>query len=71
MYIGKFGNSNPNYVQDWVKFDPAADSSKMKGPGKKWYSDQGKCEFPTSYQIHVYYQKIGSLDNFQNIIVKA
>lgn len=26
MYIGKFGNSDPSYIQDWVKFDPAADS---------------------------------------------
>lgn len=55
MYIGKFGNSNPSKILDWVKFDPAVDSTKLQGSGKKWFSPQGKCEFPTSYKIQVYY----------------
>lgn len=65
--IGKYGNSNPHFVDDWINV------SKNNKINLNPTIDEGdgSCSFPSKGQISIFYQKIGRVDNPQFTIIKA
>ena len=65
--IGKFGNSNAEYLADWldIELDPA---QYYTAPPLKY--NRG-CQFGSSLTINFYYAKINTRNNPQYEIVRA
>ena len=63
--IGKYGNSDPHFVEDWIKVE----SSNVQLGSE--FSMPNVCSFPSSAFVRIFHQKIGNVDNFQNTIIKA
>ena len=58
-YVGRFGNSNPHFISDWVK--ATVDISKDKSDiTVDWDNNTGSCGFPSSYFLQVFYSKINT-----------
>lgn len=68
-HIGKFGNSNPHYVSDWVE---VAKEERGQVDNAQFADDVGECQaMSSSLLINVYYQKIGRVDQHQHEVVSA
>ena len=63
-YIGKFGNSQPEFLKDWIQVETI--------PGVKTSTfDSGQCKFPSTGILRYYFQKIGRSTDPQFVITKA
>ena len=60
--VGKYGNSNPNYKDDWVDID--IDSSDKFNDGGSW-NPSGSCQFPSVHVVETFFQKINTDDKPQ------
>lgn len=67
-HIGKFGNSNPHFVSDWVEVFKEADENAAG----QFQDDSGVCQaMSPSLLVSIYYQKIGRVEEHQHEIVNA
>ena len=64
-FIGKYGNSNPHFTEDWIEVDQKAT------PGMTGNMEGQVCQFPSGAHVNIFYQKIGLISDPQNIIMKA
>ena len=64
--MGKYGNSNPHFLSDWIDVENLS-KSQMLGN----FDAQGECIFPSSAFVRVFYQRIGQTSSPQNTIIKA
>lgn len=54
--LGKFGNSDPHKIKDWIKIEKT-----NRGSTDSLTFDDATCKaIPSSAFVKVYYQKIGS-----------
>lgn len=58
--FGKSGNANPAYASDW-------DTVKLEGNNEleqdeTFNSLQGECMFPSTHEVTIFYQKIGTVE---------
>ena len=70
-YIGKFGNSNPHFVNDWIEV-LNDEIVSIGDEGAIFKDDTGECQtMANSLFVNVYYQKIGRVEDHQNEIVNV
>lgn len=68
-HLGKFGNSDPHFVSDWVEVQQ---EERGRPDAGTFDDDLGVCEtMSPSILINIYYQKIGRVDQHQHEIVNA
>ena len=69
-YVGRFGNSNPHFLSDWVQstIDASKDKSDITAD---WDNNTGSCNFPSSYFLQVFYSKINTRSDPQYQIIKV
>lgn len=68
-HLGKFGNSNPHYVSDWVE---VSKEERGRVDNTLFDEDLGVCQtMSSSLFISIYYQSIGRVDKHQHEIVSA
>lgn len=58
--IGIFGNSNPQYIQDWVKAE--IDESDQFQDADNDIGNQNVCNLPSTRVIEVFYSKINTFE---------
>lgn len=63
--IGKYGNSDPHFVDDWIT---VAQDKKVLMSAE---IIDGACSFPSNAILRIFHEKIGKTDNYQSIIKKA
>ncbi|CDW85277.1 UNKNOWN [Stylonychia lemnae] len=69
-YVGRFGNSNPHYLSDWVQ--ATVDSQKDKSLiTASWDEPSGTCVLPSAYFVQIFYSKINTRSDPQYQIVKV
>ena len=67
-HIGKYGNSNPHFIKDWVEVAKEEDQNAADS----FQEDSGVCQAMSSQLLlSIYYQKIGRVDDHQHEIVNA
>ena len=64
--IGKYGNSNPHFVDDWIEVE-----KKLNVNLNSQKDNHGTCQFTNEAKIRIFYQKIGREENPQREIIKA
>lgn len=68
--MGRFGNSNPHFITDWVK--ATKDTQKDKSDiTVNWNDNTGSCNLPSSYFLQVFYSKINTKSNPEYQIIKV
>jgi hypothetical protein len=60
--VGKFGNSNPHFIEDWVAVEVEEGSDKTSSESEA-IQNAGTCNFPSTYHVQIFYQKINTMKN--------
>jgi hypothetical protein len=67
-YVGKYGNSNPHYISDWIESSVVTSKDKSDITGV-WDSSTSSCVFPSAHIVQIFFSKINTLDDPQYQII--
>lgn len=60
--FGISGNANPAQTFDWTKVEYERDNSDIDRD-EEFNDDKGDCFFPSTHEVSIYYQRIGTIEN--------
>lgn len=66
-YFGKSGNANPAKMADWSAITVEKDEMSQSGV---WSPEDGSCSFPSTHEVDIFYQKIGTVEDPQYLMFK-
>ena len=66
--FGVSGNANPAFTNDWSNVKDEANNYDIKKE-EQFYGIKGECEFPSTHEVQIYYQQIGTVQNPQYLMM--